>query len=117
MSEAEIATAPDGTEVALGAVGTSVVFENEQVRVWEVVLEPGESQPWHRHHHPYLIVAIEPADNRMDFLDGGEPREMRETPGRVVYREAGRPHMLTNRGSTRYVNRLVELKGVDGDGR
>jgi quercetin dioxygenase-like cupin family protein len=112
MTEAETVTAPDGTEVVLGDVGTSIVFENEQVRVWEVKLEPGESQAWHLHRHPYLIVAIEPADNRMDFLDGGEPREMHETPGRVVYREAGRPHMLTNAGSTRYVNRLIELKGA-----
>jgi quercetin dioxygenase-like cupin family protein len=110
MTEPETATAPDGTEVALGDVGTSVVFENEQVRVWEVVLEPGQTQPWHLHHHPYLIVAIEGAENRMEFLDGGDPREMHETPGRIVFREAGRPHMLINQGTTRYVNRLIELK-------
>lgn len=116
MARHQIATAPDGTEVVLGDIGNSVVFENDTVRVWEVVLEPGESQPWHLHHHPYLIVAIEGAENRMDFLDGDPPRELHETPGRVVYRESGRPHMLTNQGTTRYVNRLVELKTAGGLG-
>jgi quercetin dioxygenase-like cupin family protein len=117
MTAGDTETAPDGTEIVLGEVGTSVVFENERVRVWEVVLEPGQTQSWHLHDHPYLIVAIEGAKNRMDFLDGGEPREVHETPGRVVYREAGRTHMLTNHGTTRYVNRLVELKAVgEADG-
>ena len=99
--------------VETGEIGTSVVFENEHVRVWEVRLEPGETQTWHKHEHPYLIVGVEGADNRMDFLDGSEPRHMQETPGRVVFRDAGKVHMLTNEGTTRYVNRLVELKMLD----
>jgi 3-(3-hydroxy-phenyl)propionate hydroxylase len=107
-----IALAPDGGELPLGDIGTSVVFENEHVRVWEVRLEPGESQTWHKHHHPYLIVGVEGADNRMDFLDGSE-RHMQETPGRVVFRDAGKVHMLTNEGTTLYVNRLIELKALD----
>jgi 3-(3-hydroxy-phenyl)propionate hydroxylase len=107
-----IALAPDGGELPLGDIGTSVVFENEHVRVWEVRLEPGESQTWHKHHHPYLIVGVEGADNRMDFLDGSE-RHMQETPGRVVFRDAGKVHMLTNEGTTRYVNRIIELKFLD----
>jgi hypothetical protein len=54
----------------------------------------------------------------MDFLDGSEARHMHEVPGRVVYREAGTVHRLTNEGSTRYVNRLIELKRLaDGEGQ
>jgi 3-(3-hydroxy-phenyl)propionate hydroxylase len=104
---------PEEIDVELGDIGTSVVFENEHVRVWEVRLEPGQTQTWHKHEHPYLIVGVEGADNRMDFLDGSEPRHMQETPGRVVFRDAGKVHMLTNEGSTRYVNRLIELKMFD----
>ncbi len=103
----------EAIDVDLGDIGTSVVFENEHVRVWEVRLEPGETQTWHKHQHPYLIVGVEGADNRMDFLDGSEPRHMQETPGRVVFRDAGKVHMLTNEGTTRYVNRLIELKALD----
>lgn len=123
MAKGDVVTDPRGEEVVLGDIGQEVVFENEHVRVWEVRLEPGEVQPWHLHHNPYLIVALETAHNRMDFLDGEESRSFTETAGRVVFREAGKVHMLTNEGDTRYVNRLIELKylgenlqGVNGDG-
>jgi quercetin dioxygenase-like cupin family protein len=118
MARGDIAQDPSGTEVVLGDIGTSIVFENEHVRVWEVRLEPGETQPWHLHHNPYLVIGVETADNRMDFLDGSDPRHMHEVSGHVVYREAGKVHMLTNEGDTRYINRLVELKllGEDSQG-
>jgi quercetin dioxygenase-like cupin family protein len=103
-------------EVALTDIGHEIVFENEHVRVWEVRLAPGQCQEWHMHQHPYLIVGIEGADNRMEFLDGSEPRHMQERPGRVVYREAGTIHKLTNEGDTTYVNRLIELKHLDRAG-
>ena len=98
--------APD---VELGPVGHSVVFENEHVRVWEIVLAPGESQIWHRHENPYLVLALEAADNRIDPVGGGEPRFVREEAGGVVFRPAGEVHMLTNHGDTIYRSRLVEL--------
>ncbi|GAB2934979.1 hypothetical protein GCM10027280_23570 [Micromonospora polyrhachis] len=104
------ATAPDGTEVKLGAVGQQVVFENDEVRVWEITLEPGEQQPWHHHLNPYLVIALEAADNRIDALAGGDPRLVHESVGGVVYRAPGEVHMLTNNGTTRYRSRLVELK-------
>ncbi|KXK63985.1 hypothetical protein E1091_03900 [Micromonospora fluostatini] len=110
MSEYGHATAPDGSSVPLGAVGQEVVFENEQVRVWEITLEPGEQQPWHHHLNPYLVIALEAADNRIDALAGGDPRLVHEQVGGVVYREPGEIHMLTNHGTSRYRSRLVELK-------
>jgi len=116
MASGDIVTDPRGEEVVLGEIGHRIVFENEHVRVWEVLLEPGEVQDWHLHHHPYLIVGIEGADNVMEFLDGSEPRHVHETPGRVVFRDAGKVHKLTNKGQTRYRNRLVELKHLGPDG-
>ena len=35
--------ASETTERELGGVGTKVLFENENVRVWEMDLAPGES--------------------------------------------------------------------------
>lgn len=98
------------TTVELGPVGQEIVFENEQVRVWEITLEPGEQQAWHQHLNPYVVIALEAADNRIDGLAGGEPRLVHEAVGGVVYRDPGEVHMLTNRGETRYRSRLVELK-------
>lgn len=118
MANGDVVTDPAGSDVVLGDVGTSILFENEHVRVWEVLLEPGQVQDWHLHDHPYLVLAVEEAHNVMEYLDGGEARRMHETVGRVVYREAGRVHKLTNHGETTYRNRLIELKHLarEGDG-
>lgn len=102
-------------EPELGPVGQEVVFENEEVRVWDITLEPGEHQPWHRHENPYLVIALEAADNRIDAWDGGEPRLVHEPVGGVVFREPGETHMLTNDGRTRYRSRLVEFKQTGGN--
>jgi quercetin dioxygenase-like cupin family protein len=110
VTTAHTAVGADGTVIELGAVGQEIVFENENVRVWEITLEPGEQQTWHQHLNPYVVIALEAADNRIDGLVGGEPRLVHEAVGGVVYREPGEVHMLTNDGRTRYRSRLVELK-------
>ncbi|MGI5490989.1 hypothetical protein [Microtetraspora malaysiensis] len=110
MTDDRTVLGPGGQPVELGPVGQEIVFENEQVRVWEIELEPGQSQPWHHHLNPYLVIALEAADNRIDSIHGGDPRLVHEPVGGVVYREPGEIHMLTNRGESHYRCRLVELK-------
>jgi hypothetical protein len=113
-----VAVDSDGSPVELGPVGQEVVFENDQVRIWEISLKPGEQQTWHHHLNPYVVVALEAADNRIDALSGGEPRLVYEPVGGIVYREPGEVHKLTNHGQTTYRSRLIELKylgeGIDG---
>jgi quercetin dioxygenase-like cupin family protein len=109
MAEGDIVDGPDGERIVLAGVGQRIVFENHQVRVWEIALEPGERQAWHQHHNPYLVIALGAADNRIDPIEG-EPRLVHEDTGGVVYREPGEVHMLTNHGDTPYLSRLVELK-------
>lgn len=103
--------ASDRNRGPLGPIGQRVMYEDERIRVWEVVLEPGQRQPLHRHDNPYLVIAIEGSRNLIENVDGGR-REVVEEPGGVVSREAGEIHTLTNIGTARYVNRLVELKHV-----
>lgn len=110
MTAGEITQAPDGEEVVLGEIGDRVVFENEHIRVWEVLLDPGGEQAWHRHHHPYLIVPLEPAENRITTLADGSTRDVSEVIGEVVFRPSGDVHKLNNIGATRYRSRLIELK-------
>ena len=74
MTDGKTATGPDGRPVELGPVGQEIVFENEQIRVWEIELEPGDAQPWHHHQNPYVVIALEAADNRIDSIKGGDPR-------------------------------------------
>ncbi len=101
----------DPGEHELGPVGQRVLMENDRVRVWQITLRPGESQAWHQHEHPYLVVAVEGAMNVVTVVDGKEIPAPEPT-GAVIYREPGPVHMLTNIGETTYVSRLVELLDV-----
>lgn len=92
-----------------GPIGTRLLFENEYTRVWEVVLEPGERQPLHRHELPYLVIPIEGGQGKITAVDG-QVRLTDEHPGDVVFQPAGQVHELQNVGTTRYRNRLVEFK-------
>ena len=40
----------------VGNVGGAVIFEDERVRMWELVLEPGEASDLHRHELDYYLI-------------------------------------------------------------
>jgi oxalate decarboxylase/phosphoglucose isomerase-like protein (cupin superfamily) len=61
----ELAAAPTNL-----AVGTSLLFENERVRVWEVLLEPGARGPFHAHTRPYFWTCVHPGVGRQRSPDG-----------------------------------------------
>jgi hypothetical protein len=58
------------------------------------------------------VLSIEGSQGRMDWLDGSEPRFISEHRGGSVYRPVSPVHRLTNIGTSRYRNRLVELKDL-----
>jgi quercetin dioxygenase-like cupin family protein len=91
-------------------VGNTLIFSNEMVNVWEVRLEPGQTQTWHHHAYPYVVIALGSARGRVTLKAGGAPRLIGDEPGKVVFRPAGDTHMLENIGDTPMVSRLVELK-------
>jgi hypothetical protein len=112
MTAGQVVTAPDGRKIVLAEIGQTVLLDNERVRVWEVALKPGETQPWHLHHNPYLVLCLESSPCHMDWLAGDPPRHIEETVGGVVFRPPSPVHMLTNDGDRAYRNRLVELKDL-----
>ena len=84
----------------LGDVGTRFVFENEHVKVWDLVLEPGESSSWHHHTMSYLFIVTEPGKLRADLQDGTSTvREL--SLGEVVMGQKDAVHRVTNVGSAR----------------
>ena len=44
---------------ALGDIGSTLLFEDEHVRIWELRLEPGEASDLHHHEHDYYLVIHE----------------------------------------------------------
>lgn len=99
-------------DTQLGPVGQRIMLENDHVRVWQVHLEPGQTQRLHRHDHPYVVVSVHSAINLIHTVDGQEI-EAPEPTGHVVYRPAGAVHSLTNVGETTYVGRIVELLDLE----
>ena len=95
--------------VQLGDVGTHFRFENEHVKVWDLVLEPAQTSPWHRHTMNYLFIVTEPGNLRAEFEDG-TVSEGEYKLGQVVMGQKDSVHRVTNLGNARYSNAIVELK-------
>ena len=51
-------------------VGTTLWFENDHVRVWEVRLEPGQRAPFHNHSRTYFWTCIDQGKGFQRFPDG-----------------------------------------------
>ena len=99
----------------LGKVASSVLFENERVRIWEMDLPPGGRSDVHRHDLDYIIVMIEgdrlgaepEPDTKGAFR---EPIEFDVEPGQTVFVEKGGIETAINVGKKRYREILIELK-------
>ena len=87
-----------------------LLLKNRRVRVWEMVVEPGESYPLHRHRYPYLSIALEGATLVLADAEGREKR-LTLRAGDVVWETPPEAHSVRNVGRTRFRNRLVELTG------
>jgi hypothetical protein len=95
------------------AVGTDLLFENDRVRVWEMVLAAGETCEPHRHVHDHVILYSEPATIRSQA--GGRPVLQHVEDGLVSYRAVGPeglpPHLITNAATTPSRHFIIELLG------
>jgi beta-alanine degradation protein BauB len=94
-------------------LGTSMWFENDRVRVFEVRLEPGERGPFHVHDRTYFWTVVDPGRGLQRFDDGtyvvrdyrlGETRYLVHSPQDSLV------HDLENVGATTLRFVTVELK-------
>ena len=53
-----------------GYVGSKVIYDDQNVRIWNFTLEPGEMTSMHRHDNDYYFVAIEPTQLEVWGLEG-----------------------------------------------
>jgi hypothetical protein len=103
-------------------VGTQLLLETPAVRVWELVLDPGESSGIHRHGHDYLFVYTT-EENKLEVrVRNGPALPVHAAAGYVALTEVGDAtaarleHELVNVGSTRHHQIVVELIGPAGRG-
>ena len=99
----------ENTKKPLGDIATNVLFENDRVKIWNLIVEPGESSDWHLHSRDYITVVVEGRGLKVEF-DDGTVSDSQSEPGTWTYHGEHRPHRVINDRDTRYVNVLVELK-------
>jgi beta-alanine degradation protein BauB len=103
-------------------VGTRVLLETDEIRVWEMVLEPGESSGLHSHTNDYVFVYTTD-DNVLEVrVPGAPPAPVRTAAGYASYTRVGNAdaprltHELVNLGERRHCQILVELLRTAGEG-
>src|SRR5258706_7447449 len=96
-------------DAPLGDVGTRLVFENERVKVWEMLLEPGEASARHAHGLDYLFCVLEGESVDADTDDGQSIRIPVE-PGTTFFIGRGGIETAVNRSAVRFRELMIELK-------
>jgi quercetin dioxygenase-like cupin family protein len=101
----------DISKLKLGPIGDRVMYENEMVRVWDFVVEPGKNKGWHKHELPYVIIPMTDGDIELESAITGQiDRPKGVQIGSPIWRDAGEVHDLRNVGTETYRNILIELK-------
>ena len=111
----EIADFAAELEAAQGnrEIGTSLWFENDHVRVFEVRLEPGQRGPFHVHDRTYFWTVVEPGRGLQRFVDGTyviRDYGLGDTKYLVHSRDDPLVHDLENVGDSTLRFVTVELK-------
>jgi quercetin dioxygenase-like cupin family protein len=92
-----------------GPIGTEIIFENEQVRVWDMRVGPHGKKPWHHHAKDYVIINL--TGGKAEIENGaGQSYIADDKPGGVIWKDAGEKHELCNLTDQPYRNILIELK-------
>jgi quercetin dioxygenase-like cupin family protein len=98
----------------LQPIGDTVLYEDDEVRIWKLDLDPGEASPVHEHHHDYVFVVVAGGSTETVDSDGSSSRAT-DSVGDAIHHQAPLAHHLRNVGDSRYVNVIVELLQT-GDG-
>jgi hypothetical protein len=104
---------PKSTSTAVSEeVGSTLLFENDRVRVWDLRLAPGENLGMHRHASEYFLVAIGGGKLKSLNADGSTRFVADMEDGEVHYRniKGEDVHDAVNVGQTPWRNLVVEMK-------
>lgn len=92
-------------------VGSKLLFENDQVRVWDLRLAPGESTGLHRHTTDFFYVVIGSGALQRFGPDGSTAPARQMSDGEVHFRSVPGEdvHEAVNVGEGAWRNIVVEL--------
>jgi mannose-6-phosphate isomerase-like protein (cupin superfamily) len=90
-------------------IATRSLFENEDVRVWEMDVAPGDTFGLHHHSNDYVLYITGGAHLRVDDKDFG-PYDFIGRERSVFYIKAGGTESFKNVGTTPFREALIEIK-------
>ncbi len=96
--------------VAVAPDEFAVKLDNDDVRVIEYEIRPGQQEPWHT-HPPKVSYVLTGGTLRIRLKDGTS-FDVTETPGETSWRAALGPHHAENIGTTPVRILLVEVKAA-----
>ena len=99
---------PDGKD--LGEIASVVLFENDKVKIWNLIVEPGEASDWHLHGRDYVTVIVESNGGLEAQFGDGTANESSNAVGDFTYHDSHVVHRVVNNTDKRYKNVLIELK-------
>ena len=93
----------------LGEIATQLLLENDKVRIWNLVVAPGESSDWHLHENDYVTVVVEGGNLDVEYNNGSVASSPSQI-GSWSFHGDHRIHRVTNNTNSTYRNVLIELK-------
>ncbi len=93
----------------MGDIGTEFQFEDGDISVWDLVLEPGQSSAWHHHSRRYVFIVTRPGTLKTEYADGTTSVSKLRL-GQVVKGQKDAVHRVTNVGAGLYSNAIIELQ-------
>ena len=98
----------------IGDVGSQLLLEDDRVKIWQLILEPGQASDLHRHDHDYYL-AISEGDYVAGVIPEGKGHSfLGKVPeiGNTVSIPKGGIEWAYNVGKKTYREILVELKNT-----
>jgi quercetin dioxygenase-like cupin family protein len=94
--------------IVVASATHTCILDNEQVRVIDVRVQPGETVPMHAHNTNYLVYALTPAKIRFSYPDGTS-KVIEAQAGNVAWR-GPETHSAENVGTEEYHVLNLEFK-------
>jgi mannose-6-phosphate isomerase-like protein (cupin superfamily) len=88
-----------------------LLFENDEVRVLEVTVQPGVREPLHAHRYPSVLYYISAAHMKEHPPGRDATDHPRKADGAIVFLPIGPPHQMENLETTKPLRAIrIELK-------
>ena len=87
----------------------NTALENDRVKIWNLIVDPGETSAWHLHERDYITAVLEGGGLTVEYEDSSTEQGS-SAVGVWTFHDERRVHRVVNNTDTRYKNVLVELK-------